>query len=127
MTSATHPPQFRPAREHRIKFATGVNFLAGAYMLIASFLAAHNAAGRVSGCVLGVVVVVLSSAVYGDAIPPRANWVSALIGAWFVASPWILRFADSQPWTLNSIVVGAIIFASSVWSGAANRGEGRQA
>ena len=121
MTSATHRPQFQPAHEHRIKFATGVNFLAGAYMLVASFIAAHNAAGRISGSVLGVVVMVLSSLVYGDARPPRANWVNALIGAWFVASPWILRYSDSRPWTLNSIIVGAIILVASVWSGAASR------
>src|SRR5882757_5153143 len=100
MTSATHPPQFQPAREHRIKLATGVNFVAGAYMLISSFVAAHNAAGRVNGCGLGLAVMVLSSLVYGDALRPQANWVSALIGAWFIASPWIMRYADSQPWTV---------------------------
>ncbi len=121
MASATHPPQFQPTREHRIKVATGVNFVAGAYMLIASFVAAHNAAGRISGGALGVVVMVLSSMVYGDAMHPRANWVSALIGAWFIVSPWILRYSDSQPWTLNSIIVGAIILVSSIWSGAESR------
>ena len=121
MTSATHPPHVQPAHEHQIKFATGVNFLAGAYMLVASFIAAHNAAGRISGGVLGVVVMVLSSLVYGDARPPRANWANALIGAWFVVAPWILRYSDSHPWTLNSIIVGLIILACSVWSGAASR------
>ena len=121
MTSATHRPPFPPAHQHRIKFASGVNFFAAAYMFIASFVAAHNAAGRISGGVLGVVVMVLSSMVYGDAMNPRANWVSALIGAWFIVSPWPLRYADSQPWTLNSIIVGAIILVSSVWSGAASR------
>jgi hypothetical protein len=122
MTTATHPPQFQPARAHQIKLATGVNFLAGAYMLVASFVAAHNAAGRINGCVLGVVVVLVSSLVYGDATRPQANWVSALIGAWFIASPWIMRYADSRAWTVNSIIVGAIILVSSVWSGAASRG-----
>ena len=122
MTSVTHPPQFQPAREHRIKLATGVIFLAGAYMLITSFVAAHNAAGRINGCGLGLVAMVLSSLIYGDALRPQANWVNALIGAWFIASPWILRYTDSQPWTLNSIVVGAIILAASVASGAVSRG-----
>jgi hypothetical protein len=121
MTSATHPPQFQPPHEHQVKFATAVNFVAGGYMLVASFIAAHNAAGRISGCALGAVVVVISSLVYGDARRPKTNWVSALIGAWFIASPWILRYADSQPWTLNSIIVGAIILVCSVWSGAASR------
>ena len=122
MTSATHPPQFQPARQHRIKFATGVNFLAGAYMLITSFVAAHNAAGRINGCGLGLVVMILSSLVYSNPLRPRGNWPSALIGAWFIASPWILRYADSRSWTLNSIIVGAVIVMSSVWSGAASRG-----
>ena len=122
MTSATHPPQFQPAGEHRVKLATGVNFVAGVYMFIASFVAAHNAAGRISGCGLGLVVMVLSALIYGDALRPQANWVSALIGAWFIASPWILRYADSQPWILNSTIVGAIILVASVGSGAASRG-----
>jgi SPW repeat len=122
MTSATHPPQFQPAGEHRVKLATGVNFVAGVYMCIASFVAAHNGAGRVSGAGLGAVVVVLSALVYSDAMTPRANWASALIGVWFIASPWILRFEHSQPWTLNAIVVGAIILMASAWSGAASRG-----
>jgi multisubunit Na+/H+ antiporter MnhB subunit len=127
MTSATHPPQFHRAHQHQIKFATVVSFLAGTYMFIVSFMAAHSAAGRITGCVLGAAVVLLSAMVYGDAITWRANWVNALIGVWFIAAPWILRFTDSQRWTLNSIVVGAIIFACSAWSGAASRGEGRHA
>jgi hypothetical protein len=122
MTSATHPPHRQHTHEHQIKFAASVSVLAGVYMFIASFMAAHNAAGRITGCVLGAIVVLLSSMVYGDAIGPRANWVTALIGAWFVASPWILRYADSQAWTVNAVVVGAIIVMCSVWSGAASRG-----
>jgi hypothetical protein len=121
MTSATHPPQFHPAHEHQIKVATSLNFLAGAYMLIASFIAAHNAAGRISGGGLGAVVMVLSSLVYGDARRPQINWVNALIGAWFIVAPWILRYSDSRPWTINSIVVGAVLLTCSLWSGAASR------
>jgi multisubunit Na+/H+ antiporter MnhB subunit len=127
MTTATHPPHFQRAHTHQIKFATVVSFLTGTYMFIVSFMAAHTPAGRITGCVLGALVVVLSAMLYGGAVTPRANWVNALIGVWFVASPWILRFTDSQPWTLNAIVVGAIILVCSAWSGAASRGESRHA
>jgi SPW repeat len=71
---------------------------------------------------MGALVMVPSALVYSDAMRPRVNWVSALIGAWFIASPWILRFEHSQPWMVNSIVVGAIILTSSVWRRAASRG-----
>jgi SPW repeat-containing protein len=127
MTSATHSPQFHRAHNQQIKFATVVSFLAGTYMFIVSFMAAHSAAGRITGCVLGAAVVLLSSMLYGDAITPRANWAIALIGVWFIVAPWILRYTDSQGWTLNSIVVGAIILVCSAWSGAASRGEGKHA
>jgi len=59
------------------------------------------------------------------------DWVNVILGAWMVASPWILGFAAGEslvasPWALgfadhgtpttNAVIVGLLVTAFGVWS-----------
>lgn len=42
------------------------------------------------------------------------EWLEVVLGAWLVASPFILGFSDMTPVLLNHVVVGVIIVADSI-------------
>ncbi|MBX6353047.1 MAG: SPW repeat protein [Thermoflavifilum sp.] len=51
------------------------------------------------------------------------QWLSALMGAWFIISPWVLSFQHQTAALWTSIVIGAIQLIASVW-GALTRDTG---
>lgn len=36
-------------------------------------------------------------------------WISLILGAWLIISPWLLDFSGDRPATLNAVVVGIIM------------------
>jgi hypothetical protein len=42
-------------------------------------------------------------------------WLSAIIGLWFVISPWVFDFVSNSGAMWNSIVFGAIVFILTAW------------
>lgn len=40
--------------------------------------------------------------------------VNALLGAWLIVSPWVLGFRASLPAVIATLVLGVLLFASSV-------------
>ncbi|TVY00262.1 SPW repeat protein [Paenibacillus cremeus] len=45
------------------------------------------------------------------------NVLSALIGIWFAAAPWIFGFADQNGALWTSVVFGVIQLIASLWAG----------
>jgi peptidoglycan/LPS O-acetylase OafA/YrhL len=37
------------------------------------------------------------------------DWVGVVLGAWMLASPWVLGFADSKAATFNALTMGTIL------------------
>jgi FtsH-binding integral membrane protein len=44
------------------------------------------------------------------------HWLSALIGVWFIISPWVLQFSHQKTALWTSVVLGAIQLIASVWA-----------
>lgn len=44
------------------------------------------------------------------------NWLCALIGAWFIVSPWVLRISHEATATKVSVIVGAVQVIVSIWA-----------
>lgn len=120
MTHATHPQQFHP-RDHmgQVKVASGLNFLAGLYLLISAWANGANAGGTANGIIFGIVVAILAATRYSGATGSWASWLDALIGLWMIISPWVYHYADTT-WKWNSIVVGIIMIILGVWSAIAS-------
>lgn len=44
------------------------------------------------------------------------NWLNAVIGLWFIVSPWALRVSDQAYVTWSSVIVGIVLVVVSVWA-----------
>lgn len=119
MTHAAHP-QFGTHGTHgthsaQVRTASGLNFLAGIYLLISAWIAGANTGNHVNGIIAGIVVAVLAATRFSGAAGPWASWIDAIIGVWLVLSPWIYHYAGTgMQW--NSIVVGIIMIVLGAWS-----------
>lgn len=49
------------------------------------------------------------------------NWLSAILGAWLVVSPWFLGLHTQEQATNATVVVGLIQVVASVWAALAVR------
>lgn len=117
MTHAAHPQQFHPHHDHasQVRLASGLNFIAGIYLLISAWIGGVNAGNHANGIIAGIVVAVLAATRFSGATGPWASWIDALIGVWLIISPWVYGYAGSgMEW--NSIVVGIIMVVLGVWS-----------
>ena len=45
-----------------------------------------------------------------------AQWLNALIGVWFIVSPWIMGFNQLSSATWFSVIAGAILLIVSFWA-----------
>lgn len=43
------------------------------------------------------------------------DWVTGLVGAWVIAAPWILGFADIPAAMASHVVLGVLIVAFAAW------------
>jgi ABC-type uncharacterized transport system permease subunit len=43
------------------------------------------------------------------------EWVDVVLGAWLLASPWILKFTDHTALTWNALIMGAVVVILSAW------------
>jgi SPW repeat len=44
------------------------------------------------------------------------NWLSAVLGAWLIVSPWVLGLDNQQQATSSTLIVGIIQVVVSVWA-----------
>ena len=120
MTHAAHPQHFHPNRHfNQVRVASGLNFLAGLYILLSAWIGGVNAGNKLNGIIGGIVVVILAIARYSGRAGQWASWVIALIGIWFIISPWVYGSAG-ETWMWNSVVLGIIFVVLGVWSALAS-------
>jgi hypothetical protein len=48
-------------------------------------------------------------AIWGDA-------VGVMLGAWLMASPWMLGFASASAATTNAVIIGLLVMGYAVWA-----------
>jgi len=115
MTHAVHPQQFHPHHSSALKTASGLNFIAGIYLIISAWIGSINGGERANGIIFGIIVAILAASRFAESTGPWASWLNALIGIWLIISPWVYGFAGSG-WMWNSIVVGIIMLVLGFWA-----------
>ncbi|QSO46076.1 SPW repeat protein [Alicyclobacillus mengziensis] len=45
------------------------------------------------------------------------DWLVAVIGAWFIISPWAFGFSNYAGAVWTSVIAGALMLVASVWAG----------
>lgn len=120
MTHAVHPAQFHPhTHPNQVKTASGLNFLAGIYLIISEWIGALSGGERANGIIFGIIVAILAATRFSESSRPWASWLNALIGIWVILQPWVYGYSGDA-WMWNAIVVGIIMLVLGVWSAVAS-------
>jgi hypothetical protein len=111
-------------QRHRGQVATasGLDVLAGIWLLISPFaIGRASDAAMINNVTCGAVIAILALIRFfnpaGRAI--WLSWLNAIIGAWLLFSPAILRFGSYRPLMHNNVVVGICVIILACWSGLA--------
>jgi len=95
-----------------------INLLLGVWLIVSPFALGYAAQTTPSwnAYAIGVVIAVLSAAALWQS-QKWEEWLSALLGAWLIISPWILGFSVGHVATWNQVIVGIVVGVLAFWSG----------
>lgn len=112
-------PRGVPAPRHdhpnQVRIASGMNVIAGLYLLISAWSAGVTMGNVWNNVVAGILVAVFAASRVAGAAGRWASWLDALIGGWVILSPWVYNYAGTE-WMWNSVVVGIVIAVLGIWS-----------
>jgi hypothetical protein len=121
MTHTAVPPEYHP-HENQVKVASGLNVLAGLYLMLSSLLNGVNNGNMANGVLLGIIVMILAFTRLAGKSGSWASWIDALIGVWMIFTPWVYGYAG-EAWMWNAIAVGLILLFLGLWSASATATE----
>jgi hypothetical protein len=110
------------ALQHRhsgqVATASGLDILAGIWLLISPFVLAFTlVAPRSNNVICGIVVTILAAIrFFGARDAAWLSWINALIGLWVLIAPWALGFSRTGTATTNNVLIGIAIIILAVWS-----------
>lgn len=124
MTHAVHPQHFHPhSHSSQLKVASGLNVVAGIYLIISAWIGALSGGTRANGIIFGIIVAILAAIRFSGGTGRWMSWLNALIGIWLIISPWVYGTAG-QGWMWNSIVLGIIVLVLGACAAMASGSEG---
>lgn len=111
---------------NQVRTASGLNILAGLWLVIAPFVLVYaTTAGVWNSVIVGLLVAILAGIrAFRPGSPAWMSWANVVLGFWVIIAPFIFAYAtfDARLW--NNIIVGIIIAALGAWSAmSTSRGE----
>jgi hypothetical protein len=107
------------AEQFKVHWRDWLMLLFGAWLVISPFVLGYSATDAMmmlwNPVIVGVAVVVFSIAVLRKT-QVWEEWVLLALGAWLIAAPFLLGYASMPVAMWNSIIVGLLVSADSVWS-----------
>jgi hypothetical protein len=110
-TDATPPPASNVKRTARV--ASGLNVLAGLWLILAPWVIGHGAVWNAT--IVGLLVVILAGIRCAKPLKaPALSWIVALLGVWMMVVPFIIPHgsgtaADPNGSFWHDIILGAVI------------------
>ncbi len=110
------------ARTANVKTASGINLVAGVWLIIAPFIIGYVALESAlwNDILCGAIVLILAA--IRVAMPLRhvwLSWVNLVVGLWLIIAPFVLDYAAFPAPVWNDILVGILIAGMAGWSGLA--------
>lgn len=102
-----------PQAKSNVQMASGLNVLAGIWLIIAPFILSYNnvAGSTTNDVIVGIVVLVLAAArTMGDNYKASwMSWVNFVLGVWLILAPFVLGYPTGSTAFYNDIILGIII------------------
>lgn len=128
-------------RRAKVLTASGLNLIAGIWLLISPYMLGYFDMGRSGGSaaasataidlIVGFVIVWAAAIRYiaayrigVEVIPTQMNWLSwvnAILGLLLIASPFLLQFTDLTVAFWNNIIVGIVVAVLAGWNAVISR------
>lgn len=91
--------------------ATGINLVAGIWLIIAPFVLGYFGVARTNDMIVGVIVaaIALIGAFTAWERGTWAGWLNVIAGVWLVVAPFVLGYFGNPVNTWNDIILGIII------------------
>lgn len=104
--------------ENQARTLSGLNVIAGIWLIIAPFILNYNATGNVwQEVVFGIIVGILGLVRLGAPNVVWPSWLNLIIGLWLIVAPWVIPSTTiAARW--NEVVVGIIVAILAFSSGA---------
>jgi len=99
----------------RTKTASGINVIAGLWLIISPFLLGFSGGAATNAIIVGIVVAVLS--LVHSMSTTEASWigyVNTILGVWLIVTAFMMMATAAVFW--NSLILGIIVGGLAVWS-----------
>jgi hypothetical protein len=104
------------------RFARVSNIILGLWLFVSAFAWPHTAAERTNVALVGLFIALTSLTAWTTGPGLRLRLINAILGAWLLVS--IVAFpTSSKATTVNSAIVGVLVFVLSLLPSFAYRGE----
>ncbi len=113
------------ARALYAEYASGVNIVLGAWLIVAPFVLNFGIRGSFgdhsvaisNSVIVGIAIAVLAAIrVFTPLKTGPLSWINILLGLWLLVSPLILSYPPTALALWNNIVVGMIVVTLAVFS-----------
>jgi SPW repeat len=108
-----HMTQANTTYGDQIKWASGLNALAGLWLIVSPFVLSYsNLQGAMwDDMILGVVIGAIALARFSGAyMQAWLSWVNLVLSAWIFVSPFVLGFTSNQVALWDNLIFGAVVF-----------------
>lgn len=95
-----------------------VNFLLGIALLISPFVLGFRAdqTPAWNAYIVGAIIAIMALAAM-FAFQPWEEWISAILGAWLIISPWVLGFNAGHSTAMTThVVIGIATLVLALWA-----------
>ena len=120
-TGYTRPANRTMARAS-VKTASGINVLAGIWLIISPFVLGfwRLPAATWDNIIVGIVILILAATRVAQPTfrTAWASWVNLILGIWLIISPWVLQIAGAPVPLWNNVVLGIVVGVLGLISGA---------
>ncbi len=97
--------------EDQTRTLSGINVLAGIWLIIAPFILSYNSSGnKWQEFIFGVIVTVLGIVRMAAPKISWPSWINMLVGIWLIIAPWAIA-ATTAAARWNEVVMGIIVAA----------------
>lgn len=99
--------------------ASGVNVLAGIWLIIAPWVLGYTGGDpRWNDVIFGIIVAVFAfTRLAGGWYESWLSWINAAIGVWLFVAAWTIDSSSTA--SVNDIILGVIVFVLAIWSASA--------
>lgn len=112
-------------REQQVTTASGLNILAGLWLIISPFVLGYSALRGTmwNDIIVGIIVAVVAAVkIFRGRDLPWLSWINVVLGIWLILSPFIFGNASDTRVLYNEIIVGIIVAVLAAWSALGARG-----